>query len=68
MTQPYRSQLRHQLQQVRENVLLYRANLLDDIAARQNRHELQYAEVEIRQVKRQYLQTHCHKPYPPIDL
>ncbi len=68
MQQSYRSQLRHHLQQVRENVMFYRANLRDDIAAHQYRHELQYAEAEIRQVKRQYIQTHCYRPYPPTEL
>lgn len=68
MTQPYRSQLREHLQKARESVTLCRANLRDDIDALQNRHALQYAEAEIRQVKRQYVHTHCYRSYPPLEL
>lgn len=68
MTQAYRSQLARTSSKARENVTLYRADLRDDIDTLQNRHALQYAEAEIRQVKRQYVHAHCYRSYPPLEL
>lgn len=73
MTQSYRSQLRHHLQQARENMMLYRANLRDamddfDSMVLQNTYALQCAEAEVRQVKRQYVQSNHFMSHRPMEF
>jgi hypothetical protein len=73
MTQSYRSQLRHHLQQARENIVLYRANLCDtmddfDGTLWQNMYALQCAKAEIRQVKRQYVQSNHFLSHRPTEF
>lgn len=66
MTQSYRGQLRHHLRQAHENVMLCRANLLDDIDALQNRKTLHFCEAELRHVKHQFAQSRRYLSCPPV--
>jgi hypothetical protein len=68
MTQSYRSQLRRQVRQMRENISFLRANLCDGIDALQNDRSLRLAEAEVRHLKRQVAQSRRSGIFSPDTL